>query len=264
MPGQRRAQPAPARAARDEPRGPELPVHAATAASRSVRTCGSEALAVFETPHRHAVRLQPARRGRRAHAGARRDGQRQELPAELPDHARAEVRPAHGRPRSRAQLPQAGDAARRAATSSSGLRQHDVTINPFALEPTPEHLHFLHAFVRVLLEGEDGYRLSDARGPRGLRGGREPLRPRPQPAAALHAGEPAAARARRRGCTSGSRAVATRALFDNLEDTLTVERLQVFDFEAMRAYPVAARAAAVLRAAPRRRARPGPGGGAAR
>src|SRR5206468_1845825 len=28
------------------------------------------------------------------------------------------------------------------------------------------------------------------------------------------------------------------ALFDNLEDTLTVERLQVFDFEAMRAYPM--------------------------
>src|SRR5207247_11335331 len=34
-----------------------------------------------------------------------------------------------------------------------GLRQRDVTINPFALEPTPENLHFLHAFARVLLEG---------------------------------------------------------------------------------------------------------------
>ena len=42
-----------------------------------------------------------------------------------------------------------------------GLRQRDVSINPFALEPTPEHLHFLHGFVRVLLEGEDGYRLSE-------------------------------------------------------------------------------------------------------
>src|SRR6187551_2293887 len=27
-----------------------------------------------------------------------------------------------------------------------GLRQGDVSINPFALEPTPENLHFLHAF----------------------------------------------------------------------------------------------------------------------
>ena len=26
-------------------------------------------------------------------------------------------------------------------------------------------------------------------------------------------------------------------LFDNVEDTLTFERLQVFDFDAMRAYP---------------------------
>ena len=42
-----------------------------------------------------------------------------------------------------------------------GLRQRDVSINPFALEPTPEHLHFLHAFVKVLLEGEDGYRLNN-------------------------------------------------------------------------------------------------------
>ena len=54
------------------------------------------------------------------------------------------------------------------------------------------------------------------------------------------------------------------SLFDNVDDTLTVERLQVFDFEAMRAYPVAARAAAVLRAAPRQRAHPGSRGGRAR
>jgi type IV secretion system protein VirB4 len=42
-----------------------------------------------------------------------------------------------------------------------GLRHQEMRINPFALEPTPEHLHFLHALVRVLLEGDDGYRLSD-------------------------------------------------------------------------------------------------------
>jgi hypothetical protein len=42
-----------------------------------------------------------------------------------------------------------------------GLRQHAVTINPFALKPSPEHLHFLHAFVRVLLEGDSGSRVSD-------------------------------------------------------------------------------------------------------
>ena len=42
-----------------------------------------------------------------------------------------------------------------------GLRQRAVSINPFALAPTAEHLHFLHAFVKVLLEGEDGYRLNE-------------------------------------------------------------------------------------------------------
>ena len=50
------------------------------------------------------------------------------------------------------------------------------------------------------------------------------------------------------------------SLFDNIDDTLTVERLQVFDFEAMRAYP-APRAAAVLRPASRRRSHPGSRGG---
>ena len=79
-----------------------------------------------------------------------------------------------------------------------GLRQQGVTINPFDLsDPSPEQLHFLHAFTRVLLEGEDGYRLSDARGSRDVRGRREPVRPRPRPAAPVHAGQPAAAGARR-------------------------------------------------------------------
>jgi type IV secretion system protein VirB4 len=42
-----------------------------------------------------------------------------------------------------------------------GLRQSGATVNPFALDPTPEHLHFLHAFTRVLLEGSDAYHLSE-------------------------------------------------------------------------------------------------------
>ena len=78
-----------------------------------------------------------------------------------------------------------------------GLRQRDVTINPFALDPTPEHLHFLHAFVRVLLEGADAYRLSDVED-RELYEAIENLYVlERQPASALHAREPAAARAGR-------------------------------------------------------------------
>jgi type IV secretion system protein VirB4 len=117
-----------------------------------------------------------------------------------------------------------------------GLRQSSVTINPFSLEPTREHLHFLHAFVRVLLEGEDGYRLSDAED-------REVY----EAVENLYALQ----RAQRRLFTVANllpRALAARLqkwveggryadLFDHVEDTLTFERLQVFDFEAMRSFP---------------------------
>ena len=117
-----------------------------------------------------------------------------------------------------------------------GLRQRSVTINPFALEPTPEHLHFLHAFVRVLLEGEGGYQLSEAED-REVYEAVENLY-------ALH-------RAQRRLLTVANllpRGLSARLqrwvdggryadLFDHTDDTLTFDRLQVFDFEAMRAFP---------------------------
>jgi type IV secretion/conjugal transfer VirB4 family ATPase len=118
-----------------------------------------------------------------------------------------------------------------------GLHQRDVTINPFALDPTPEHVHFLHAFVRVLLEGHAGSHLSDLED-------REVY----EAIENLYVLD----RAQRRLFTLANllpHALAGRlhpwieggrygSLFDNLDDTLTLERLQVFDFEAMRAYPV--------------------------
>jgi len=118
-----------------------------------------------------------------------------------------------------------------------GLRQSAVTINPFSLEPTPEHLHFLHAFVRVLLEGEDGYRLSDAED-REVYEAVENLY-------ALQRGQrrlftvanllPRGLAARMQKWVDGGRYA---DLFDNVEDTLTFDRLQVFDFEAMRSFPM--------------------------
>jgi type IV secretion system protein VirB4 len=118
-----------------------------------------------------------------------------------------------------------------------GLRQSSLTINPFSLNATSEHLHFLHAFVRVLLEGDDGYRISDLED-------REIY----ESVENLYVLD----RSQRRLFTLANllpRALGSRlhkwigegryaGLFDNVEDTLTVERLQVFDFEAMRAYPV--------------------------
>jgi type IV secretion system protein TrbE len=118
-----------------------------------------------------------------------------------------------------------------------GLRPGTVAINPFALEPAPEHLHFLHAFVRVLLESGDGYRVNDLED-------REIY----ESVENLYVLD----RSQRRLFTLANllpRALASRlhkwvgdgryaSLFDNIEDTLTVERLQVFDLEVMRDYPV--------------------------
>jgi len=117
-----------------------------------------------------------------------------------------------------------------------GLRQRDVTVNPFALDPAPENLHFLHAFVRVLLEGADAYRLSDIED-RELYEAIENLY-------VLEASQrrlftlanllPRALAGRLAKWVEGGRYA---DLFDHLDDTLSVQRFQVFDFEAMRAYP---------------------------
>jgi len=111
-----------------------------------------------------------------------------------------------------------------------------VTINPFALEPTPENLHFLHAFTRVLLEGSDGYHLSDAED-RELYEAVENLY-------VLDEGQrrlftlanllPRALAGRLSKWIDGGRYA---DLFDHIEDTFSVQPFQVFDFEAMRAYP---------------------------
>jgi len=117
-----------------------------------------------------------------------------------------------------------------------GLRHREVTINPFTLEPTPEHLHFLHAFVRVLLEGDDGYRLSDLEDREVYEAVENVymLDDRQRRLFTVANLLPRALAGRLHKWIEGGRYA---NLFDNLDDTLTVERLQVFDFEAMRAYP---------------------------
>ena len=117
-----------------------------------------------------------------------------------------------------------------------GLRQHDVSINPFALDPTPEHLHFLHALLRVLLEGNEAYRLSEVED----RETYEAI----ENLYALDADQrrlftlanllPRALGGRLHKWVDGGRYA---SLFDNVEDTFNVERIQVFDFESMRSYP---------------------------
>ncbi len=117
-----------------------------------------------------------------------------------------------------------------------GLHAQGLTINPFALPNTAENLHFLHAFVRVLLEGVDSYHLSDAED-------RE-LYDAIANVYVLDADQRrlfTLANILPRGLGQRlSRWVGTgryAQLFDHVEDTLTVHAFQVFDFDAMREYP---------------------------
>jgi type IV secretion system protein VirB4 len=117
-----------------------------------------------------------------------------------------------------------------------GVEHSAVTINPFALAPTVEHRHFLFAFVKVLLESSEQYRLTthddrelyeqighlyevEAEQRRLLT--LSHMLPRPL-AQQLH-----------RWVGAGPYA----ALFDHVEDTLTCARFQCFDFQGMEAYP---------------------------
>ncbi len=118
-----------------------------------------------------------------------------------------------------------------------GVRRQAVTINPFDLDsPSAEQLHFLHSFTRVLLEGEDGYRMSHGED-RELYEAIENLfvLERPQRRLfTLASLVPRALGARLHKWVEGGRYA---DVFDNAADTLSLDRLQVFDFEAMRSYP---------------------------
>jgi type IV secretion system protein VirB4 len=97
-------------------------------------------------------------------------------------------------------------------------------------------LHFLHGFVRVLLEGEDGYRLSEHED-REVYEAVENLYVLDRTQRRLFTLAnllPRPLMKRLQKWIDGGRYA---DLFDNVEDTLAFERLQVFDFDAMRAYP---------------------------
>jgi type IV secretion/conjugal transfer VirB4 family ATPase len=118
-----------------------------------------------------------------------------------------------------------------------GVRRQGVTINPFDIDtPTSDQIHFLHSFSRVLIECEDGYRLSNHED-REVYEAVENLfvLERPQRRLfTLASLMPRALGARLHKWIEGGRYA---GVFDNPTDTLSLERLQVFDFEAMRAYP---------------------------
>jgi type IV secretion system protein VirB4 len=117
-----------------------------------------------------------------------------------------------------------------------GLSHRDFTINPFCLEPTREHLHFLFSFVRVLLQSGGQHQLS-------MTDDRDLY----EAIQNLYALDPA----QRRLITLSNtlpRGLAQHLhrwvqggpyadLFDNADDTLTLQRVQCFDFEGLDTYP---------------------------
>lgn len=117
------------------------------------------------------------------------------------------------------------------------LGHSDIRINPFALEPTPENLHFLHAFVTVLLESQDGYRLSDAED-RELYESVQNLYVLDRDQRRLFTLSSMLPRHLAHRLTKWIQGGRYGTLFDNVEDTLTWQDFQVFDLEGMDQYPL--------------------------
>jgi type IV secretion system protein TrbE len=123
------------------------------------------------------------------------------------------------------------------STWRMGLSHRDFTINPFCLPPTQENLHFLFSFVRVLLQSSGQYAMT-------MQDDRDVY----EAVENLYALEPAQRRLitltnilprplaqhLHRWVQGGPYA----ALFDNVEDTLTLQRVQCFDFEGLDKFPL--------------------------
>jgi type IV secretion system protein VirB4 len=123
------------------------------------------------------------------------------------------------------------------STWRMGVNRGDFTINPFCLPPIAENVHFLYAFVRVLLQASGQYRLS-------LTDDRELyqaienlycLEPPQRRLLTLSALLPRALGQHLHRWVQGG---PYAALFDHVEDTLTLQRVQCFDFEGLDQFPL--------------------------
>ncbi len=117
-----------------------------------------------------------------------------------------------------------------------GLNQADVPINPFTLAPTPDNLHFLCSFVRVLIQSQALHRmtLDDERDVSEQVQSLYVLQPEQRRLLTLSSTLPRPlGQALRRWVQGG----AYGALFDHPTDGLTFRRFQTFDFEGLDQYP---------------------------
>ena len=117
------------------------------------------------------------------------------------------------------------------------LSHRDFTINPFCLAPTPEHLHFLFSFVRVLLQSSGQYQLSMT-DDRDLYEAIENLYALDPPQRRLITLSNTMPRSLAQHLHRWVQGGPYANLFDNAEDTLTFQRVQCFDFEGLDKYPL--------------------------
>jgi len=118
-----------------------------------------------------------------------------------------------------------------------GLAHPEFTINPFCVEPTNDHLHFLFSFVRVLIQASGQHRLTLPED-RDLYEAIEnvyALEPAQRRLLTLTTMLPRGlAQHLHRWVQGGPYA----SLFDNVDDTLTFQQLQCFDFEGLEQFPM--------------------------
>ena len=120
---------------------------------------------------------------------------------------------------------------------SLGLDDRACTINPFALPASPEHQHFLAAFVKVLIQAGGQYRTShaDDREIEDAVGAIYSVDPDQRRLFTLANLLPRPlAQHLRRWVQGGPYA----SLFDNVQDTLTLAEFQCLDFAGMAQYPL--------------------------
>jgi type IV secretion/conjugal transfer VirB4 family ATPase len=117
-----------------------------------------------------------------------------------------------------------------------GLEERAFTINPFALPPTKEHLHFLYTFVRVLIESSGQYVLTlhDARD---LYEQITNLYTIDSHNRRLFTLRNILSRTLADHLTPWVQGGPYAELFDHAEDTLTCLDCQYFDFEGLERYP---------------------------
>ena len=114
-----------------------------------------------------------------------------------------------------------------------------VRINPFSLAPTPENLEFLFAFLRVLIEGQDGFHLTVADDRELTTMIRTVYQLDPETRRLLNFANllPHHLSERLHRWIHGSPPGQYAFLFDNQEDTLELSRFFCCDFEGLNKYP---------------------------